>query len=82
MKVESKYLKVPLYAQLEITDLCNHKCIHCYHLDSELNNRPIEVINDKTVLECAQRLVDNNIFEVSITGGEPFIKKKIVSETY
>ena len=32
MKIEKKYLTAPLTAQLEITDCCNHKCVHCYNL--------------------------------------------------
>ena len=28
MQIEKKYLYLPLTAQLEITDYCNHRCVH------------------------------------------------------
>ncbi|MGM9762882.1 MAG: radical SAM protein [Candidatus Cryptobacteroides sp.] len=80
MKIESKYLKAPISAQLEITDLCNHRCIHCYHLEPEFENRAEDIINDNTVIECAQKLIANNIFEVTITGGEPFVKRGLLAK--
>lgn len=39
MQLVHKYLSVPLSAQLEVVDTCNHCCIHCYNLDSNISNR-------------------------------------------
>lgn len=80
MIVENKYLLLPLTAQLEITDSCNHRCIHCYNLDSEIVNRPIQKVKDEIVLACAQKLIDNKIFSVVVTGGEPLIKKELTKK--
>jgi radical SAM protein with 4Fe4S-binding SPASM domain len=80
MKIEKKYLAAPLTAQLEITDFCNHKCIHCYNLDSKIENRPARKVSDETVIACAQRLVDSGIFAVIVTGGEPLIKKELTKK--
>ena len=80
MRVEKRYLSLPLTAQLEITDFCNHRCIHCYNLDSAVENRPSRKVSDETVLACAQKLVDNQIFSVIITGGEPLIKKELTKK--
>ena len=55
MKVEKRYLSLPLTAQLEITDFCNHRCIHCYNLDSTIENRPARKVSDETVLACTQK---------------------------
>lgn len=77
MKIEKKYLSAPLSAQLEVTDTCNHRCIHCYNLDSDLRNRPLKNVSDETVITCAQRLIDCGIFAVIVTGGEPLIKKEL-----
>jgi radical SAM protein with 4Fe4S-binding SPASM domain len=77
MKFEKKYLSKPLTAQLEITDFCNHKCIHCYNLDSKPENRPNRAVDDDTVIRIAQTFIDNQIFGVVVTGGEPLIKKKL-----
>lgn len=80
MQIEKKYLSLPLTAQLEITDFCNHKCIHCYNLDSEVKNRPSRKVSDETVLACAQKLIDNQIFSIIITGGEPLMKKELTKK--
>ena len=77
MQVVKRYLSLPLTAQLEVTDFCNHRCIHCYNLDSEIQNRPVRKVDDSTVLACAQRLIDNKIFSVIVTGGEPLLKKEL-----
>ena len=80
MQIEKKYLSLPLTAQLEITDYCNHRCVHCYNLDSEVQNRPSRKVSDETVLSCAQKLIDNQIFSVIVTGGEPLIKKELTKK--
>lgn len=80
MKVEKRYLSLPLTAQLEITDCCNHRCIHCYNLDSAVENRPMRKVSDETVLACAQKLIDNQIFSVIVTGGEPLLKKELTKK--
>ena len=80
MQIVKQYLSLPLTAQLEVTDFCNHRCIHCYNLDSEIKNRPMRKVNDGTVLKCVQKLIDNNIFGVIVTGGEPLIKKELTKQ--
>lgn len=80
MQVVKRYLSLPLTAQLEVTDFCNHRCIHCYNLDSEIKNRPVRKVDDDTVLACAQKLIDNQIFSVIVTGGEPLLKKELTKK--
>ncbi len=80
MRIIKRYLSLPLTAQLEVTDFCNHRCIHCYNLDSNINNRPIRKVDDDTVLACAQKLVENKIFSIIVTGGEPLINKELTKK--
>ena len=80
MQIVKRHLSLPLTAQLEVTDFCNHRCIHCYNLDSEIKNRPMRKVDDDTVLACAQKLVDNKIFSVIVTGGEPLLKKELTKK--
>jgi radical SAM protein with 4Fe4S-binding SPASM domain len=80
MLIEKKYLSAPLTAQLEITDLCNHQCIHCYNLDSNVENRPVRKVSDETVISCAQKLIDGGVFAMVITGGEPLIKRELTKK--
>lgn len=37
-------------------------------------------VDDDTVLACAQKLIDNNIFSVIVTGGEPLVKKELTKK--
>lgn len=80
MQIVKQYLSLPLTAQLEVTDCCNHRCIHCYNLDSDIKNRHIRQVDEDTVLKVAQKLIDNNIFGVIVTGGEPLIKKGLTKK--
>ncbi len=80
MQIEKRYLSLPLTAQLEVTDFCNHRCIHCYNLDSEIGNRPMRKVDDAVVLQMCAKLVDNKVFGVIVTGGEPLIKKELTKQ--
>jgi radical SAM protein with 4Fe4S-binding SPASM domain len=80
MKIEKRYLSAPLTAQLEVTDFCNHKCLHCYNLDSDIKNRPARKVSDETVIACAQKLIDSGVFAMVVTGGEPLIKRELTKK--
>lgn len=78
MIFENKDLQKPISAQLEITNGCNHRCIHCYLLSPEVEKRPIVESDEDTVMKIAQRLVDSEIFSCIVTGGEPLINKRLM----
>jgi radical SAM protein with 4Fe4S-binding SPASM domain len=78
MIIENKDLQKPISAQLEITNGCNHRCIHCYLLSPEIENRPIVESDEETVMKSARRLIDSEIFSCIVTGGEPLINKKLM----
>lgn len=75
-----KPLKSPVAVQLELTSLCNEKCIHCYNhwRDS------IEV--DRTLAEDDIRKIISNLRNsevpnLLITGGEPMIYPDLLIKT-
>lgn len=80
MKFGKRQLTRPLSAQLEITNGCNHKCIHCYLLSPYQENRPVVESSEETVLACAQKLVDAGIFFCTVTGGEPMTNKNLMKK--
>ncbi|MDE6695761.1 MAG: radical SAM protein [Muribaculaceae bacterium] len=63
-------LKAPIYAQWEVTPKCNYQCIHCYNGWRKHGDVPSDIsIFPKIVDE----IIKNEIFSVTITGGEPII---------
>lgn len=70
-------LRSPVYAQVEITSACNNKCKYCYNFWRD----PKQAIkrSDLTMNQLkkiAEVLGKNDVFYVTVTGGEPFLYKK------
>jgi radical SAM protein with 4Fe4S-binding SPASM domain len=72
-------LKGPLTAQLEITDKCNFRCHHCYHLDFQ---KPCFSgdLSSRELFTLAEKLANEHIFSVVITGGEPLLRSKDIPQ--
>jgi len=68
-----KILSAPIYVQWEVTPICNHNCIHCYNhwrnTDYKIDSKLSKDFYSKIVSE----LISNNVFSVTVTGGEPLI---------
>ena len=77
MTRDIRNLSKPLMAQFEITNGCNHRCIHCYLLPSDEDKVPVTEVPDEVVLSSAKKLVESEIFVVVITGGEPLMQDGI-----
>lgn len=62
----------PLSAQIELTSECNLKCVHCYNYwrSSETN---LPVFPQEKIKHTLAELVNNGIFHLAITGGEPLL---------
>lgn len=68
-KYGNRYIRT---AHWSITGKCNFRCKHCYMsaLDAKYGELPHE-----TVMDIARQIVDCGIGEVSLTGGEPLVRK-------
>lgn len=71
-------IKAPLSAQLEITEKCNLRCIHCYHLNHCLEKEVSLDLNHERISLLAEKIVESKIFDVILTGGEPLFRKNII----
>lgn len=62
-------LSSPLSVHLEVTDSCNNLCSHCYGsswIRSGSKTKP-------EIIDVARKIVENDLFDVTITGGEPLL---------
>lgn len=59
-------------AHWSITGRCNYRCKHCYMSapDAKLGE-----LSHETVMSIVQQLIDCGVREVSLTGGEPLVRK-------
>lgn len=62
-------IKSPLTVQWELTPNCNYKCFHCYNY-WRYGGNVSEHIDYGIVVN---QLIENNIFKVTLTGGEPLL---------
>lgn len=62
-------LSKPFAVQLEVTDSCNNLCGLCYASSWVRPNNKAK----PEILEIARKIVENDLFDVIITGGEPLL---------
>lgn len=67
-------LNAPLHIHWEITNKCNFNCIQCY----QQNDKVRDNLSDRDLMNIAKKIVDAGVFQVSVSGGEPFLVKNIV----
>lgn len=68
-------LKSPILVQWEVTYDCNKNCIHCYNYwrdsTTQICNEPY--FNEAVCKRVTEDIINNDIFQVVITGGEPLL---------
>lgn len=71
-------LRAPITCQIELTSACDNRCVHCYnhwrHGD-ELTNIHM---SEEMLLAAISEIVKNDVFQVTLTGGETLLRKKIL----
>jgi len=67
----NKIFSAPPTVQLEITDVCNERCRHCYNFWRKENSRQTLLTKDKFD-RLVDMFVEAGVFHVILTGGEPF----------
>jgi len=67
--------KGPVFALLDLTYKCTNKCIYCYN-SSGAHTRYIE-LGDEKMLDIARQLIDLEVVNVCLSGGEPLVRKNL-----
>ncbi len=68
-KHENRFIRT---AHWSITGKCNFRCKHCYMSAPEAK---LGELSHETVMDIARQIIDCGITRVSLTGGEPLIRK-------
>ncbi len=71
-------LKAPITCQIEIISGCNNKCIHCYNHWMHGDKPEVMKLTMAQAERIAQQLIENQLFQVTITGGEPFLNRPVL----
>lgn len=81
-----KTLSAPLDVQVEVTTLCNEACVHCYNFwrgeqfNKEVANFPQKTLQKDQLSHIIAELIQDQVFSVTFTGGEPFLYRTTVIE--
>ncbi|MCX8015927.1 MAG: radical SAM protein [Patescibacteria group bacterium] len=69
--IEGDFLETPIGVELQINTTCNLRCKHCFQSNY---SRIMPFSRIKNILSL---LYKNNIFEINLVGGEPFLHPNI-----
>ncbi|MCP4608745.1 MAG: radical SAM protein [Planctomycetes bacterium] len=73
------YFSLPTSLQLEITDKCNLKCPHCFNYDTcSYQKNDSKDLKFFEMDKIAQIIVEDKMFSVVLTGGEPLTKPDLL----
>lgn len=71
-------LRAPIYVQVELTSACNNKCLYCYNFwrtNRDRHEKQRKNLSGTELEAVAEALGKADIFYVTITGGEPFLRR-------
>lgn len=67
------------YLRLSVTELCNLRCLYCMPADGVCKKHHEEMLTEDEMIQAVQAAASLGIRKVRITGGEPLVKRNIVS---
>ena len=67
------------YLRLSVTDLCNLRCVYCMPPEGVCKREHSEICSLEELAELAGAFVELDVKKIRLTGGEPLVRKGIVS---
>ncbi len=69
------------YLRLSVTDLCNRRCSYCMPPEGVCKRDHSEICSLEELAELAAAFVELGVKKIRLTGGEPLVRRGIVSLT-
>ncbi len=67
------------YLRVSVTELCNLRCRYCMPADGVCKREHEEMLSEEEIILAVETAASLGITKLRITGGEPLVKKNIVS---
>ena len=67
------------YLRVSVTELCNLRCRYCMPEDGVCKKKHEEMLTEDEIINAVRAAASLGITKLRITGGEPLVKKNIVS---
>lgn len=77
--MKDQYGRTIQYLRLSLTDLCNLRCIYCMEPDGVAKKHHSDILSIEELAEIAQAAYALGIRKIRLTGGEPLIRKGILT---
>ena len=67
------------YLRVSVTELCNLRCRYCMPEDGVCKKEHADMLTEDELIQAVEAAAALGITKLRITGGEPLVKKNIVS---
>ena len=67
------------YLRLSVTELCNLRCRYCMPADGVCKKEHDDMLTEEEIVMAVETAAELGVNKLRITGGEPLVKKNIVS---
>ena len=67
------------YLRVSVTELCNLRCRYCMPEDGVCKEKHADMLTEDELIQDVEAAAALGITKLRITGGEPLVKKNIVS---
>ena len=77
--MQDSYGRNITYLRLSVTELCNLRCRYCMPADGVCKKGHDEMLTEEEIVLAVETAAELGVTKLRITGGEPLVKKNIVS---